>query len=96
MSKEIYPVVGRWYKESDGQTFEVVAVDDDDETVEVQYADGAVEEFDMESWNSMELTALNAPEHLGGMFDELEYEEDGGRGVFDSQERWSDYLDDFD
>lgn len=97
MAKEINPVVGQWYKEADGQTFEVVAVDDNDETIEVQYADGAVEEFDMDSWESLELTRLSAPENLGGMFGELEFEEDADRGgLFNDQERWSDYLDDYD
>ncbi len=96
MTKAINPVVGQWYKEADGQTFEVVAIDDNDETIEVQYADGAVEEFDMDSWESMELTRLSAPESLGGMFGELEFEEDTDRGSLLNEERWSDYLDDYD
>jgi len=96
MAKEINPVVGQWYKEADGQTFEVVAIDEHDETIEVQYADGAVEEFDMDSWESMELTRLNASETMGGMFGELEFEEDVDGGGLLNEERWSDYLDDYD
>lgn len=95
MATEIYPVVGQWYKEPDGLTFEVVAIDDHDDTIEIQYADGAVEEFDMESWLTMELTPLSAPENLRGMFDEMECEEDLGRTAFNGRERWSDYLDDY-
>lgn len=45
------PGVGNWYR-LDGDLFEVVAVDDDDATIEIQYFDGTVEEMDLEDWNA--------------------------------------------
>jgi len=47
----IEPVVGDWYR-SHGQLFEVVAIDDDDDIIEVQHADGDLEEIDMDDWNT--------------------------------------------
>ena len=37
------PVVGDWYRRMDGALFEVVAIDRDDSTVEVQHFDGTLE-----------------------------------------------------
>ena len=47
----IEPVVGDWYR-SHGQLFEVVAIDEDDDIVEVQHADGDLEEIDMDDWST--------------------------------------------
>ena len=38
------PVIGSWYRKRGGETFEVVAIDPKDRTIEIQYFDGAVEE----------------------------------------------------
>ena len=46
----IDPIVGDWYT-SQGELFEIVAVDDDDGSIEVQYADGTVAEIDADDWN---------------------------------------------
>ena len=35
-----------------GSLFEVVAFDDDDGTIEIQYFDGTVEEMDIEDWEA--------------------------------------------
>jgi hypothetical protein len=47
----IEPVIGDWYR-SHGQLFEVVAIDEDDDIVEVQHADGDLEEIDMDDWTT--------------------------------------------
>jgi hypothetical protein len=46
----IDPIVGDWYR-SHGQLFEVVAVDEDDDIIEIQHADGDIEEMDLDDWN---------------------------------------------
>jgi hypothetical protein len=45
----IEPVVGDWYR-SHGLQFEVVAVDDTDRLIEIQHADGALEEIEFDDW----------------------------------------------
>lgn len=47
----IEPVVGDWYR-SHGQLFEVVAIDEADDIVEIQHADGDLEEIDMDDWTT--------------------------------------------
>ena len=46
------PGIGDWYRQKEGgDLFEVVAFDDDDGTIEIQYFDGTVEEMDVEDWD---------------------------------------------
>lgn len=45
----IDPVVGDWYA-SHGQLFEVIAVDEDERVIEVQHADGDLEELEQDDW----------------------------------------------
>lgn len=67
------PAIGKWYLDNaDQQLFEIVAIDDDDETIEIQYFDGSIEELDNELWKEMELTSAAAPEDWSGPFDDLE------------------------
>jgi hypothetical protein len=53
--------------------FEVVASDDDDGTIEIQYFDGTVEEMDTEDWNAQwadrSLEKAEAPEDWTGSVD---------------------------
>jgi hypothetical protein len=63
------PVVGDWYRRVNGALFEVVAIDRDDGTVEVQHFDGTVEEFDLESWDEQEFEEAQAPEDWTGSVD---------------------------
>jgi hypothetical protein len=50
-SQSIEPVVGDWYR-SHGQLFEVVAIDDADQVIEIQHADGDLEEIEAEDWTT--------------------------------------------
>src|SRR5690606_27267840 len=63
------PVVGDWYRRLDGSLFEVVAIDRDDGTVEVQHFDGTLEEFDLESWDEQQFQEGEAPEDWSGSVD---------------------------
>ena len=68
-----HPGIGDWYRLNGGQSFEVVAVDDDDGTIEIQYFDGTVEEMDVEDWEAQwddgGLEAAEAPEDWSGSVD---------------------------
>ena len=77
------PAIGDWYRLNDGALFEVVALDDDDGTIEIQYVDGTVEEMDIEDWEAQwedgALEAAEAPEDWSGSVD-VESTDDDGRG----------------
>lgn len=63
------PVVGQWYRRIDGAMLEVVAIDNDEGNIEVQYFDGAVDEFDFDDWQLLGLTSATAPEDWSGSVD---------------------------
>lgn len=64
-----YPRVGEWYKHPSGALFEVVAVDEDDGTIDVQHFDGTVEEHDMDAWMDAGYELAEAPEDYSGSLD---------------------------
>src|SRR3984957_13453638 len=72
------PIVGQWYRGVTNELFEVVAIDDQDETIEIQYFDGTVTEMDFDAWNEQLLDRMldvaDAPEDWAG----AGYGESGG------------------
>ena len=64
-----YPPIGKWFRRPNGAVFEVVAVDESDRTVEVQFFDGTVDEFDVEAWPEMLLIEVSPPEDWSGSVD---------------------------
>jgi hypothetical protein len=77
------PGIGDWYRLNGGALFEVVALDDDDGTIEIQYFDGTVEEMDIEDWEAQwdegALESAEAPEDWSGSVD-VENSDNEGRG----------------
>ncbi len=69
----VKPIVGQWYRGNTNELFEVVAIDDEDETIEIQFFDGSVTEIEFDSWNEQLLDELidmaNAPEDWSGAID---------------------------
>ena len=78
------PTIGNWYRIQGSESFEVVAFDEDDGTIELQYFDGTVEEMDLEDWNAEKengaLEEIEPPEDWTGSVD-VDPEEDDARGA---------------
>jgi hypothetical protein len=76
------PTVGDWYRSPTGASFEVVAYDDDDGTIEIQYFDGTIEEWELEDWEAQwkdgAIEASEAPEDWSGSVDFDPPQEDFG------------------
>lgn len=64
-----HPVIGHWYRRGNRKLFEVVAIDDDDATIELQHFDGTVEEIDFENWRGFLIDEAGAPEDWSGSVD---------------------------
>jgi hypothetical protein len=68
-----------------GELLEVVAIDEDDGTVEVQYFDGTVEEFDLADWQAQrkdgDLQPAEAPEDWSGSVDAEDDEDTNSSSV---------------
>jgi hypothetical protein len=69
MANKYTPRIGDWYKSINGDQFEIVALDNDAATVEIQHYDGAVEELDFDSWEEMEIVTIEPPEDWSGSLD---------------------------
>lgn len=63
------PVVGYWYRRTNGNLLKIVAVDEEDATIEVQFFDGTIDEIDVDTWNSLLLERIDAPEDWSGSVD---------------------------
>jgi hypothetical protein len=71
MRDEIEPVTGNWYSHRDkGQTFQVVAIDEDRDVIEIQYSDGDLEAIDSDAWYDMDLEIAEPPEDVRGPLDD--------------------------
>jgi hypothetical protein len=84
MTTSVDPIVDNWYQHLDkGQKFKVVALDDGDGTVELQFFDGTLDEIDLEAWYLLKIEPIDEPEDWTGPFDDIErdamssYSEDG-------------------
>ena len=64
-----FPVIGNWFRRPDSVLFEVVAVDEDDGTIEIQQFDGTIGEIEIENWQQMLLIEVSAPEDWSGSVD---------------------------
>jgi hypothetical protein len=66
-------MIGDWYSLRGGELFEVVALDDVNNTVEVQYFDGTVEEIELDDWQAQasagEIEEAEPPEDWTGSVD---------------------------
>lgn len=69
MTLQTTPVVGDWYQNTSGESFEIVAYDVVQGLIEIQYFDGTVEEIDQDSWREQMLMPIEPPEDWSGSLD---------------------------
>lgn len=86
-----YPSIGQWFRRPSGVTFEVVAVDEDQRTVEIQQFDGTLDEVDVENWTDLFLTEVAAPEDWSGSVD-MDPEDLGDKAGADAMNGFQDAL----
>ncbi len=78
MTTEADPIVSTWYQHLDkGQKFQVVAVDESEFVIEIQYFDGDIEEIDIDDWYLMEIEQIESPEDISGALDVSELDDLG-------------------
>ena len=72
------PIIGSWYKDLENNLkFKVVAIDEKDDTIDVQYINGDIGEYDSESWFSSTFDYIEAPEDWSTGYDEIETDDLG-------------------
>ena len=95
MGREYEPTVKQWYEDLENdETFQVLKVDEDKETVEIQYLDGEIEELDIDSWAELDLELTEEPEGWSGSDAEEEEEEEDDDEDDEEDDDWDDDEDD--
>lgn len=70
MKNNLLPEVSAWYQDLvSGNMFEVVAYDEQNQTIEYQLVDGEIGEHDISSWQQLLISPAEAPEDWGSSFD---------------------------
>lgn len=95
MATEYEPRIGDWYRTVTGDNFEIVALDPDDETLEIQYFDGTIEELDLDTWYELNIEPTEPPEDWSGSLD-IERDDYGVDLEMRSGEAWNNPLDNID
>ena len=94
---ELTPKVGNWYRNlEDDRLFEIVALDEDDGTIEIQYFESEIEELDMDTWDELALEVTAPPEDWSGPYDDLISDDMGDTEDPLRPENWSDPMNEFD
>jgi hypothetical protein len=65
----VIPSIGHWFKRPNGTLLEVVAIDEDGGTIEVQFFDGTIDEIEIDSWREQFLIEVAPPEDWSGSVD---------------------------
>ena len=96
MKNELDPRIDQWYAHFDkGQRFYVTAINEEQNTVEVQHFDGDIEELSLDEWRDLQIELSVEPENWAGAFDIAE-EDDLGTGVTDTMpDDWTEPGEDF-
>jgi|SRR6056297_239096 len=63
------PEIGEWYRTVQDNRFEIVAVDEDSRTIDIQHFDGTLEELDFVDWETSDFRPAGPPEDYSGPLD---------------------------
>ena len=78
MSHRLTPIVGNWYSHrTRSEIFQVVALDEQSGTIEVQEFDGGIDEIDFDEWSEFAVASAAPPDDWGGSVDDVEPDEFG-------------------
>ncbi|NOQ64028.1 MAG: hypothetical protein GQ582_05900 [Methyloprofundus sp.] len=84
------PVIDQWYKDVENSlSFKVVAIEESDDSIEVQYLNGDISEYDNDTWYNSTFDFIEAPEDWSAPFgeissDDLGYSDRGGSTIDDT------------
>lgn len=72
------PILENWYKDAETKrSFRVVAMDDDNDSIDVQYLNGDLGEFDTATWEDSTFYPIEPPEDWSAPFDDVELDDLG-------------------
>jgi hypothetical protein len=91
VAREYEPAAGQWYENlEENESFRVLSVDEDAETVEIEYLDGDIEELDLDTWAELDLDKIDEPEGWAGSDEDDDDEDEEEDEDEDLDETWDD------
>lgn len=85
--------IGQWYARWDkGEVFQVIDVDEDSQTIEIQTFDGDLDELDRDTWSALPLALAAPPEDWTGPVDDVERDDLGYSETNMTGADWSEPL----
>jgi hypothetical protein len=79
--------IGQWYARADkGGVFRVVGCDEESRTIEIQSIDGDIDEIDGDTWATLPLEVIEAPEEGIAPLDDAEADDLGYSDAVGAQE----------
>jgi hypothetical protein len=78
MPTEFLPSLESWYQDVEtGRVFRVVAVDEENDSIDIQFDNGDIGDFDFASWRESTLVPIEPPEDWSAAFDGVEVDDLG-------------------
>lgn len=72
------PIIESWYKDVENNlVFKVVSIDEKDDTIEVQFVNGDIGDYDKDSWYNSTIDYIEAPEDWSAPYGNLETDDLG-------------------
>ena len=94
MEEHPEPVIGQWYRSlEDERIFEVVAIDENESTIEIQYFESEIDEIDLDNWYEVPLEAISEPEDWSGPYDDLIADDLGDTENVRHNDAWTNPID---
>ena len=85
MPNDLDPRIDQWYAHlHKGQRFFITAINEEENTVEIQHFDGDIEELSLDEWRDLQIELSEEPENWSGALDIAE-KDDLGTGVTDTK-----------
>ena len=96
MPNELDPIIDQWYAHLDkGQRFFVIAINEEENTVDIQHFNGELQELSMNEWRDLQIELSVEPENWSGALDIAE-QDDLGTGVTDTRpDDWTEPGEDY-
>jgi len=90
MAKSTDPIIAQWYHyPQKSEKFQVTAIDEQSDSVEIQYFDGNIGEFELTTWYTLEIEPIETPADWTGPLDNIEKDDLTPVGTEMRSEDWN-------
>ena len=89
MAKSTDHIIAQWYHyPQKSEKFQVTAIDEQSDSVEIQYFDGNIDEFELTTWYTLEIEPIETPEDWTGPLNNIEKDDLTPIGTEMQDEDW--------